>query len=282
MTTPSSTFIHQPGEHLNFQTRGNGPCQVILLHGFASSLHTWDDLAPLFPADEFTLHLLDLKGHGASAMTSGGDYSALHNARLIAGYIHSHRLRDITVIGHSFGGLVALLTALECPEITRLILIGTPGFPQKIPHFMRILRLPLIGPLLMAAVPAEKIARRGLESVFHRHELITERLIERYAAGYRRKGSARALASTVRQILPPYAAKLTARYGSLSIPVLMLWGEHDRVVRPWQGEQLGRELKNSQLVIIPDCGHNPHEERPEETFAIIRDFLSSPDRTRNP
>lgn len=275
MTIPSSKFLYQPGEYLHFQVMGYGSANVIFLHGFAASLHTWDDLTTFFPLDEFTLHLIDLKGHGHSSRPFGGDYSALQNARLIAGYIHKHKLKDITLIGHSYGGLVGLLTALDCPEIARLILIGTPGFPQKIPKFMRILRLPLIGPLLMSSIPADKIARRGLESVFHQQELITERLVERYAAVYRHKGSARALASTVRQILPPNPAKINARYGTLSTPVLILWGEHDRIVKPWQGKQLNRELKNSRMVIIPDCGHNPHEERPEETFTIILGFLSN-------
>lgn len=254
---------------------GRGPHAVILLHGFAASLHTWDDLAPLFPVDEFTLHLIDLKGHGGSSTPSGGDYSALHHTRLIAAYIRSRGLNNVTLIGHSFGGMVGLLTALDCPAVTRLILIGAPGFPQKIPRFMRLLCLPFIGPLLMTAIPADKIARAGLESVFHRQERITERLIERYAAGYRRKGFARALAHTVRQILPPGTAALTARYGTLSIPVLLVWGKHDQIVKPWQGEKLCRELRNSRLVIIPDCGHNPHEERPQETFALIRDFLTA-------
>ncbi len=269
------SYPYSSSEIIHYRLIGNGPSQIVFLHGFAASLHTWDDLALLFPTNEFTLHLLDLKGHGASSKPFGGDYSALHNARLTTAYIRSHGLRDVTVIGHSFGGLVGLLAALEYREITRMVLIGAPGFPQQLPRFMRLLRLPVIGPLLMNAVSADRIARKGLETAFHRHELITERLVERYAAGYRRKGSARALASTARQLVPPNAAKHTARYGSLPIPVLLLWGEHDRVVMPTQGDRLARELKKSQLVIIPDCGHNPHEERPEETFAVIRRFLAA-------
>lgn len=269
-----SLFVHAPGEYLHFRVAGNGPRSLVLLHGFAATMHTWDDLAPLFPPEEFTLHLLDLKGHGGSTIQGDGDYSPLRNAVIIAAYIRSRGLGDVTLIGHSFGGAVALLAAIDCPGITRLILIGAPAFPQKMPPFMRILRLPLIGPLLMNAVPAERIARAGLETAFHRRELIDGRLIERYAAGYRRKGFARALARTVRHILPPGAAQLIARYSTLSIPVLLLWGEHDRVVGPWQGERLHRELRNSRLAIIPDCGHNPHEERPEETYTLIREFLA--------
>ncbi len=270
--SPRSTFVHSPGEHLHYRVMGTGPCPVILLHGFAASLHTWDDLAPLFSPEEYTLHLLDLKGHGGSSRLPG-DYSALHNARIIAAYIRSHGLTDIILIGHSFGGAVALLTALDCPDVRRLILIGAPGFPQHIPRFMRLLGLPVIGPLLVNAVPAAMIARAGLERAFHDRERITGRLIERYASGYRRKGAAHALAHTVRQIVPPHAAQITARYAGISIPVLLLWGDQDRVVPRWQGERLQRELRNPRLVIIPDCGHNPHEERPHETFAVIREFL---------
>lgn len=274
--TPSA-FTHAPGEYLHCRVVGSGARTVLLLHGFAASLHTWDDLIPLFPPSEFTLHLLDLKGHGNSAKPAAGDYSAIHNARLTTAYIRSRGLGDVSIIGHSYGGLVGLLTAMDCPNVTRLILIGSPGFPQRIPRFMRLLRLPFIGPLLMSAIPAEKIARRGLEVVFHRHERITKSLIERYADGYRPKGAARALSNTVRQILPRNAGKIVARYRALSIPVLLLWGEHDRVVKAWQGEQLRGELRRSRLVMIPDCGHNPHEERPETTFVLIRDFILARD-----
>lgn len=270
-----SPFVHAPGEYLQFQIMGQGPRNIVLLHGFAASLHTWDDIVPLFPQEEYTLHLLDLKGHGGSSKQPGGDYSALHNARLIQEYIRSRRLTDITLIGHSFGGAVALLTALHSPDVGRLILIGAPGFPQKVPFFMRILGLPLIGPLLMNTVPAEKIARVALKRVFYHQERITKRLVERYAAGYRCNDTSVALSQTVRQILPANAAQLAAGYAGISIPVLLLWGEHDRVIGTWQGERLHRELPDSRLAIISDCGHNPHEERPHETFACIREFLSA-------
>ena len=270
-----SLFVHSSGEYLRYRVAGRGPHAVVLLHGFAATLRTWDDLAPLFPAEEFTLHLVDLKGHGGSSKQPGGDYTALHNARIITAYIRSRRLTDVTLIGHSFGGAVALLTALDCPDVGRLVLIGAPAFPQQVPFFMRILGLPFIGPLLMNAVPAETIARGALKRAFYRWELITDHLVERYAAGYRCQDASPALSRTVRQILPANAAQLAAGYAGLPIPVLLLWGEHDRIVKPWQGERLHGVLPDSRLVIIPDCGHNPHEERPKETFALIRDFLAA-------
>ncbi|QEM69240.1 alpha/beta hydrolase [Geobacter sp. FeAm09] len=262
------------GDRIHYRVTGSGGRHILFLHGFAASLHTWDDLAPFFPADEYTLHLLDLKGHGGSVKRCRGDYSTLHNARIVGAYIRSRGLNEVCVAGHSFGGLVGMSAALDCPQITRLVLMDSPGFPQGFPRFMRILRIPFLGPLFMALLSPRRIARKGLESVFYRLERITERLVERYAAGYGGLAAARALAATVRQMIPEDAEQMTRRYADLTIPVLILWGEHDRIVKPWQGNKLHREITGSRLTTIADCGHNPHEERPRKTANLIRAFLA--------
>jgi pimeloyl-ACP methyl ester carboxylesterase len=267
-------FHFASGDRIHYRVTGSGRRHILLLHGFAASLHTWDDLVPFFADSDFTLHCIDLKGHGGSVERCSGDYSALHNAHLVSAYIRSRGLDDVGVVGHSFGGLVGILAALECPKISRLVLIDAPGFPQKIPRFMRILRTPLIGPLLMALLSPRRIARKGLGSVFYRHERITEQLIERYAAGYWGWAAARALAETVRQLIPDDVEQMTGRYADITIPTLILWGEHDRIVKPWQGQKLQQEIAGSRLLTIADCGHNPHEELPETTFGLIRAFLA--------
>jgi len=272
--TQEGYFRFSSNDSIYFRVIGNGRRHILFLHGFAASFHTWDSLAAFFPADKYTLHLPDLKGHGRSVGHGWGDYSAMGNAAIVRAYILSLGVGEIDVIGHSFGGLVGLSAALTCPRISRLVLIDTPGFPQKLPRYLRILRIPFIGPLLLALLSPRMVARRGLESVFYRHERITEQLIECYAAGYRGLAATRGLARTARHLIPDHAEQLTASYACLAIPVLILWGEHDRIVQPWQGHRLQREIAGSRLVTIADCGHNPHEELPETTFGLIRDFLA--------
>jgi pimeloyl-ACP methyl ester carboxylesterase len=267
-------FYPSAGDSIHYRVTGSGRRHILLLHGFAASLHTWDDLVPFFPANEYTLHLIDMKGHGRSLKQCRGDYSALHNAHIVNAYIHSRGLGEVIVIGHSFGGLVGISAALECPQISRLILIDSPGFPQTIPRFMRILRIPFLGPLFMTFLSPRRIARKGLESVFYRHERITQRLVERYAAGYSGLTAARGLAETVRQMIPDNVEQITSQYAGLAIPVLILWGEHDRIVKQWQGQKLHQKIAGSRLTTIGGCGHNPHEERPEKTFGLIRTFLA--------
>jgi pimeloyl-ACP methyl ester carboxylesterase len=267
-------FRFSSDDRIHCRVTGNGRRHILFLHGFAASLHTWDELVPFFPAGEYTLHLVDLKGHGRSVEHCRGDYSALHNAHIISAYIRSLGVDGVDLVGHSFGGVVGMSAALECPQISRLVLIDTPGFPQDLPRYMRKLCIPFIGPLSMALLPPRLLARKGLESVFYRHERITEQHIERYAAGYRGLAAACGLARTVRQMIPDNADQITGRYAGLAIPVLIMWGKHDRVVKPWQGRKLRREISGSRLVTIADCGHNPHEERPKKTFGLIRAFLA--------
>jgi len=272
--TNEGYFRFSSNDRIYCRVIGNGRRHILFLHGFAASLHTWDELAPFFPSGEYTLHLLDLKGHGRSVAHCRGDYSVLHNANIVNAYILSLGLDKVDLIGHSFGGLVGMSAALECPRISRLVLIDAPGFPQKIPRYMNILCIPFIGPLFMALLSPRLVARKGLESVFYRHERITEQHIERYAAGYHGLAAARGLAETVRQLIPDNVEQVTGRYAGLAIPVLILWGEHDRIVQPWQGRKLRQEIAGSRLVTIAGCGHNPHEELPEKTFGLIRAFLA--------
>ncbi|BCS55242.1 alpha/beta fold hydrolase [Geobacter sp. SVR] len=272
-----ATFTHSAGDVIRYRTVGCGPQTLLFLHGFAASMHTWYDLLPFFPPERFTLYLLDLKGHGGSSRPFSGDYSPLHNAELVRAFIRSAPLKKITLVGHSLGGGVALLAALSSPDVERLILIGAPAYPQQIPHFMVRLSWPVIGPLAMTLLPSQMIARLGLQAAFYRHERITRQLMARYAACYTGFKSACALARTVRHIVPANFTELIARYREITMPVLLLWGEHDRVVPLWQGERLQRELPDARLDVIPDCGHNPHEERPEATFACIAAFFDSTD-----
>ena len=269
----SDRFEYSPQESIHFRISGSGPRHILLLHGFGASLRTWDDLLPLFSPQEYTLHLLDLKGHGASAQDLRGDFSVAQNSRIASAYIRSRGIDSISIIGHSLGGAVAMLAALELPQVERLILIGAPLYPQKLPRFMHILSIPLLGPLLMMMAPARLIARRALQHAFYRKERITDRQIRRYAIFYHSPASLRALGCTARQIIPHDIGRIIQRVETLILPALLIWGEHDRIVAPRQGEKLQALLKNSRLVVIPDCGHNPHEERSQETFNLIRDFL---------
>jgi len=266
------------GSWLGYQTIGNGPRQMVMLHGFGANQNTWLDLAPFFARDRYTLHLLDLPPHGRASRRADADYSITAQATRVMTFLEIRKLQHVDLIGHSLGGAIALTALIQEYEncsnkIKRLILIGTPAYPMPLPRFIHLLTLPLFGPLCLALTQPETIARKGLEAVFVNHQLITAERIARYATTFRRSGTARALASCARQMIPQNHQQVTHLFKQLTTPTQLIWGEHDQVVWPDQGRQLEQAMPDATLTTITNCGHNPHEEYPETTFDIIEQFF---------
>lgn len=273
--------VHLPdGSWLGYQAHGHGLCQLVLLHGFAANMGTWHDIVPLFPADRYTLHLLDFPAHGSASRGPRHDYSIPAQAERVASFLETRGLHRVTLVGHSMGGAIALALAIHYLElgiqrVSRLVLIDTPAYPQPLPQFIDLVSLPLLGPLTLSLLPPTTIARHGLQAVLSDHNLITAERIERYAATFRIPGTARALSLCARQLLPPNAIRLTNAYQHLQQPTLLLWGEQDRIVRPSHGERLAHDLPAATFQAVPLCGHNPHEDNPQQCLEIIEHFFNN-------
>lgn len=262
---------------LHREIRGCGD-PLLFLHGFGASLYTWRHLAgPLVEAG-YRLVLVELKGFGASPKPRDRRYSLLHQAALVLALARRHELRGLTLIGHSYGGAVALLLAIRWQRrdpgrLRRLVLVSSAAYPQPLPLYMALAARPLLGPLFLRLVPAERLVRLALEAAFHRHERIPGDAVRSYARPLKTAGGRYALVQTARQLLPPNPHAVTARYASITVPTLLLWGREDRIIPLAVGERLHRAIPRSTLCVLDDCGHIPQEERPEETLERIRCFL---------
>jgi pimeloyl-ACP methyl ester carboxylesterase len=98
------------------------------------------------------------KGAGESPKPYDHRYSMFEQAELIYRFIHQNDLHQVTLVGHSFGGGVALLVALrltqqEPSRLSRLILLDTIAYPQKLPGVIRMLRMPVLGWLGLHLIP---------------------------------------------------------------------------------------------------------------------------------
>jgi pimeloyl-ACP methyl ester carboxylesterase len=214
---------------LGYHTQGSGPRHVLLLHGFAANRGTWFDLAPLFPSDQYTLHLLDLPAHGTASRSTSHNYSILAQAERIRTFLTLHKLNNIDLAGHSLGGAVALTTAIREHEdntcrIQRLILIGALPIQCRCPALSSYYHGVSWGPLCLGLIAPATIARKGLEAVFVNHRLITPERIQRYATTFCRYGTARALSKCARQLVPQNLPELVSSYHRLTIPTLCFGG----------------------------------------------------------
>jgi pimeloyl-ACP methyl ester carboxylesterase len=256
--------------------RGEGP-PVLLIHGFGTNTFTWRHVAPDLARDHRVI-AVDLKGFGQSDKPFDERYSVFDQAELLAQLIEEKDLRNLTVVGHSYGGGVALLLALEADtrlkgRIGRLVLIDTIAYPQEIPVFFKLLDTPVVSQVGVRMAPTDFQIRMALRIAYYDNSKIGPDEIEAYAAPMKTAAGKHAIIHSARQILPPDADAIAARYSSIQLPTLILWCDHDRIVPLDIGLKLRRELPNSSLRLISECGHLPQEEQPEATMLQIREFL---------
>ncbi len=259
--------------------RGEGP-PVLLIHGFGTNTFTWRHVAPDLARDHKVI-AVDLKGFGQSDKPLDDHYSAQDQADLLTELILDRNLRNLTVVGHSYGGGVALLLALESDarlegRIAKLVLIDTIAYPQEIPVFFKLLDTPVVSQVGVRMAPTDFQIRMALRIAYYDNSKIGPDEIEAYAEPMKTAAGKHAIIHSARQIVPPDVETITSRYASIRLPTLILWCDHDRIVPMDVGLKLRRELPNSSFRLISECGHLPQEEQPEATMLEIRDFLGKP------
>ena len=261
---------------LYYQDEGKGP-PLLLIHGFGASTFTWRHVAPEL-AKTHRVIAVDLKGFGQSDKPFDGRYSVFDQAELLAQLIEDKDLRNLTLVGHSFGGGIALLLALEANRrlegrISRLVLLDTIAYPQHIPVFFRLLDVPLVSQLGVRMVPPSVQTRVALRIAYLDDSKIDPEEVAIYAAPLKTAAGKHAIIHSARQIMPDGIAELSERYKTIELPTLILWCDHDRIVPLEVGLRLRRTLPNSTLRLVEDCGHMPQEEQPELTLQLIKAFI---------
>ena len=209
------------GHRRAFVLTGSGPA-LLLLHGLGCDHTTWSPVIARLRR-RFTVIAPDLLGHGRSAKPRG-DYS-------LGGYANGMRdllaLLDIdraTVVGHSFGGGVAMQFAYQFPQYTeRLMLVAPGGLGREVNPLLRALTLPGAGPVLAVAASAAGAGRRPPR----RHPRARAGGCPGFADVARRaRGAGRAARPAAARRLPARAA----RGGGLARP----GGDHERTAPTWR------------------------------------------------
>lgn len=268
---PEGVRFVEVGE-VTLRVREAGPAKapaVVLLHGFGSSLDTWHDVVPKL-ASSYRVVAIDLKGFGRSSRPPG-DYSPAAQAALVLGVMDGLGVARAAVVGHSWGGSIALTLAKAAPDrVTRVAIYGGFLFEEQIPPYLRWGQVEGLGDLVFAMSfrerPDERLAR-----AFYDPDRLEERYVERVIADLERPGTIAASLAAVRGM---DFEELVGTLPGISQPALLLWGREDRVSPPIYGERLASLLPRARLVVYPRCGHFPHVEALEPSTQALLAFLS--------
>ncbi len=258
---------------------GSGPV-LLLLHGLACDSTTWDDvIAPL--AEHFTVIAPDLLGHGASDKPNA-DYS-------LGGYANGMRdlltvlgIDTVTVVGHSFGGGIAMQFAYQFPERTeRIVLISTGGLGREVTRLIRFLTLPGSGAVAAVATmrPWRSLVSGGLRAL-SRTGISAMRDLDEVSDIYTafadpaHRRAVQRVTSHVLNWRGQFVTMTDRSYLARVLPVLVIWGEDDRVI-PASHAETARLQAWSDVHVLADAGHFPHKDHPEEFVRLVEEFVAA-------
>lgn len=250
----------------------SGPRQapaVILLHGFGSSVLTFDAWAARLSADHRVIRY-DLPGFGLTGPDPTGDYSEARGLAVLAAIMDALGVARASLVGHSMGGKLAWQFAAAHPDrVDKLVLISPDGFASPGFAYGKAPSVPPMLKLLPYVLP-KAMLRLNLVAAYADPSRLTPALVDRYwdmvvAPGVREA----ILARTGQTVLQDPEARLR----SIEAPTLILWGDRDAMIPVANAADYGRDLPQSTLRILPGLGHVPHEEAPEVSLAPVAVFL---------
>ena len=265
---PPSQFIDVLGATLHVRDTGprDAPA-VVLLHGFGSSLQTWDAWAADLERDHRVI-CYDLPGFGLTGRDPGG-YTDERGIAILAGLLDRLGVARASIVGNSMGGRIAWRFAAAHPErMLKLVLISPDGFASPEATYGKKTEVPLMMRALPYVLPSVML-RASLAPAYADPKVMTEPLFERYRDMMLAPGVRQAIVDRMGQqvLVDPVPLLRT-----ITVPTLLLWGEQDAMIPFRNSADYLAALPHARLQALPGVGHLPQEEAPQ-TVAILRAFL---------
>jgi len=265
---------YQPINNINvyyeFYPHQTSEKTFVLLHGFLSSTFTFRHLISLLKK-EYQVLSVDLPPFGKSSKCNQYVYSYKNLAHTVIKLTESLGLKNMTFIGHSMGGQIVLNILHMMPELgDKAILLCSSAYLKRS-------KLPLI---ISSYIPyfhlfvkywfARTGVKKNLQDALYNHSIINEEMINGYLQPFLEDEIFVALTRMIRDRegdLPVEVLK------QIKTPCLLIWGDHDKSMPLKVGEQLNKDLANSELIILKETGHALPEERPIEVYEYIKNFV---------
>ena len=289
--TPIGPVESFDGTKLFVGEAGSGPT-VLFIHGFCLNASCWHHQLRRL-SDEFRVVVYDMRGHGQSERPASEDWSMEAHARDLHAVLKAIGDGPVMAVGHSMGGMVLIkycgmypgelgdrLTALVLADTTAVDVMG-----GMVPSAARLLT-PALRLLEQAATLAATRNPQAFDRVRKDQKNMVALLIK--LMGFGKKAPRHELAfmyqmleSVPAEVLVPVVKtlrtmNLAAALDHIEVPTLVLVGSRDRLTPRAAARYLATAIHGAQLAVIPNSGHMPMLEHPDEFNEALRKFLRQP------
>lgn len=284
-TSPHLQHVTVHGHRRAYVRMGSGPV-VLLLHGLGCDHTTW---APVMEslARTHTVIAPDLLGHGSSDKPRA-DYS-------VGGYANGMRdlltvlgVDSATVVGHSFGGGVAMQFAYQYPERTeRLVLVGSGGLGPDVSPAIRAITTPGFHQVMgLLSAPGLRHVATASMRLLARSRVSQVRDLGEVADIYdsfkdpRTRAAIRHVVRAVVDWRGQIVTMSDRAYLTEAMPMCVIWGADDMVIPVSHASNASALAPSARIEVVPNAGHFPHRDHPERFVKIVRDFMRSTEPAR--
>jgi pimeloyl-ACP methyl ester carboxylesterase len=270
----ASSFIAVDGMQVHFRDEGSKADSniIVLIHGTASSLHTFDVWADSLKTTNRVIRM-DLPAYGLTGPFPDHNYSMTHYTAFLQIFLNALKVKKCVIGGNSLGGEIAWNFTLTQPAmVSKLILIDAAGYPlhsKSVPIAFKVARMPVLNKILTYITP-KFIVKASVENVYFDKAKVTDALVQRYFDLTLREGNRQAFVDRFK-VLKDTGADTNIK--NIKQPTLVLWGANDLLIPVENANKFHEDISLSTLFILDKSGHVPMEESPNESLKPVIDFL---------
>ncbi|ABR30354.1 alpha/beta hydrolase [Thermosipho melanesiensis] len=236
-------------KQLHYEIIPGNKKNILFLHGWGASFLYYKQIAKKL---EYTSILLDLPGFGKSPIPKK-IMTSFDYANVISQFVEFLNLKDVVVVGHSFGGKIAAILASKNPEwMDKLVIISAPGIKRR-------------NLKLKTKVAIYKILFR----IFRTFGFNVNRLREKFGSEDYKNSK-----GIMREILKGVVSEdISEEIKKINKNTLIIWGEFDDAVPIYVAKEYKRLIKNSKLIIYENAGHFPFLENIDRFLKDLKNFV---------
>jgi len=281
---PKERFIEIENSRVRYVEAGVGPA-VVMIHGNAGSIEEFDFKTLGQLCRNHRVVAVDRPGHGKSDRPDGLAATLEFQTRLLHETLSQLGVAHPVLVGHSWGGSLALAYAEEYPQdVSAIVLLAPAAYPDgKEDAFLQaVLKAPLIGDVSLTLgrfILGKHVLRKELERAFY-PQSVPEEYLRHASSLWLRHRQLRAFLED-EWSLNKDLKKMSEHYSEIRIPVVIVTGDHDKVVSAKDNAyRLKTSIAQSKLIELKNTGHQVPQTHPESIYNAVNLISTSASQGR--